>query len=126
MITVTVPETWQDLQIDVARILAECGMEAYIAHKIQSVRTEIEIDVFATEDVESRRYTIICECKRRKSSIPQETVHGVRTVMHDVGANKGFIISIGGFQSGAYAAAQAPTWNSSPGTSSRRSSNDCG
>jgi len=34
-------------------------------------------------------------------------VHGVRTVMQDVGANVGYIISTGGFQKGAYAAAAA-------------------
>ena len=107
MITIVVPDTWQDLQEQLARILRECGIEAHVGYEIQTVRTKIEIDVYAIETIAGRPNTIVCECKRWKSAVPQEVVHGVRTVMQDVGANVGYIISTAGFQKGAYAAADA-------------------
>lgn len=48
----------------------------------------------------------LCECKFWKRAAPQEIVHAFRTVLVDVGAHRGFIISSSGFQEGAYAAAR--------------------
>ena len=46
----------------------------------------------------------LCECKHWRRAVPQEVVHAFRTVMADVGAHRGFIISIAGFQEGAFEA----------------------
>jgi len=105
MITTTAPTTWQELQKQAALILTECGFEVEIEKVVTLVRGKAEIDVYAEETVQGRTYKILCECKLWKSAVPQDVVHAFRTVTADVGANKGYIISQNGFQSGAYAAA---------------------
>lgn len=106
MITSTLPTTWQDLQTEAARILEECGFTVELEKKIETVRGEVEIDVYAEEIVKGRKYRILCECKHWKSKVPQQIIHGFRTVVADIGANVGYIISLNGFQSGAFSAAE--------------------
>lgn len=105
MITERQPENWRDLQSEVARILAECGMQAEVEKTVTLARDVAEVDVVAVETVNGRTSTIFCECKLWKSSIPKNVVHGFRTVVQDGGANAGYIITSGGFQRGAFAAA---------------------
>lgn len=100
------PATWQDLQIMVAQILNECGLKVEIEKKVKSVRSEIEVDVFAEEQVFNRPYVVLCECKFWKSRVPQNIIHGFRTVLSDIGANVGYIISLAGFQSGSFEASE--------------------
>ncbi len=102
MITNKTPADWRDLQEQVASILEQCGLEVETEKKIQSVRGEVEIDVYATERIATRDYSILVECKYWKERIPQTIIHAFRTVVNDVGANIGYIISIHGFQSGSY------------------------
>ena len=106
MITSVRPVDWRDLQNQVARILSECGFKAEVEKKVVTARGEVEIDVFAEEDVKGRRYTILCECKLWQSSVPQSVIHGFRTVVSDIGAHRGYIISSSGFQSGATSASE--------------------
>lgn len=106
MITIEVPKTWQDLQRETARILEECGFTVEIEKKIQTVRGEVEIDVYAEEEVKGRKYTILVECKHWKSRVPQSVIHGFRTVVSDIGANVGYIVSLTGFQSGSFSASE--------------------
>jgi restriction system protein len=105
MITEKTPETWQQLQEWTAQILRECGWTAETDITVQTVRGAVEIDVHATEVVQGRQYITLIECKNWTARIPQAVVHGFRTVVADIGANTGYIISRAGFQSGAYEAA---------------------
>lgn len=95
------PDTWQDLQDKVCQILVQCHFSAEVGKKIESIRSEIEIDVFAKELIDDRQYSIICECKYWKSNIPQLYVHALRTVVNDTGVNKAYIITTSDFQKGA-------------------------
>ncbi|WP_192563878.1 restriction endonuclease [Pseudomonas gozinkensis] len=104
MISRNVPDSWQALQTEVGRILHECGFDVEVEKKTQAVRGAVELDVYAEETVRGRKYAIVCECKYWKSRIPQNVVHGFRTVVQDIGANIGYIISMEGFQSGAISA----------------------
>lgn len=106
MITSSTPEKWNDLQNEVGRLLEECGFTVEIEKKVQTVRGEVELDVYAQEEVKGRKYSIACECKHWKARIPQNVVHGFRTVIADIGANAGYIVSLAGFQEGAYKAAE--------------------
>lgn len=98
------PDSWQALQTEVGCILSECGFSVEVEKKFQSARGVVELDVYAEEAVRGRKYAIACECKYWKSRIPQAVVHGFRTVVQEIGANVGYIISMEGFQSGAVAA----------------------
>ncbi|RKE77971.1 restriction endonuclease [Chryseobacterium sp. AG363] len=100
-ITRTKPNSWQDLQIKVAQILERCGFEVTIEKKIKTVRGTVEVDVYADEIINGRNYVILCECKYWGTNIPQTTIHGFRTVISEIGANIGYVITTSNFQSGA-------------------------
>ena len=102
MITESEPKDWKDLQNQTGQILTESGLKVEIEKKVVSVRGEIEIDVFAIETINDREQIILIECKNWNNPIPQTVVHAFRTVMTDIGANTGYIVSKTGFQSGAY------------------------
>lgn len=106
MITSKTPTTWEDLQQQSARILAECGFEVEVEKVVKLARGKAEIDVYAEESLKGRKYVILCECKNWKSAVPQTVVHSFRSVMADTGAHKGYIISSAGFQSGSFEVAQ--------------------
>jgi hypothetical protein len=106
MITRTVPSTWQELQTEVARVLSECGFKAETSKTVSTVRGTVELDVYAEETVKGRRYSIACECKYWAARIPQSIVHGFRTVVADIGANIGYIVSKAGFQCGSFEASE--------------------
>jgi len=85
--------------------LQECGLHSEIEKDIQTVRGVVNIDVYA-EDYDSQPKIIyLIECKHWQSAVPKTIVHAFRTVVADYGANWGFIVSSGGFQSGAFEAA---------------------
>lgn len=115
MITSKFPQSRQDLQADVARLLAECDFDVEVEKTLAAARGVVEIDVYAEEQFRGRKYTIICECKFWQNRIPQNVIHGFRTVVSDIGANVGYIISLKGFQSGSFTASdltniQLVTW----------------
>lgn len=92
MLTTHIPADWRDLQTAVASILAQSGFSVQIEKVIQTVRGRAEIDVFGQEAVEGRTYTVLCECKNWAARVPQNVIHGFRTVIGDAGANLGYII----------------------------------
>lgn len=106
MITEKYPQTWQELQEWCAQILRESGWEAETEVTVGLVRGQAEIDVLAVETVRGREYKTLVECKNWASKVPQHVVHSFRTVVADVGANAGYIVSKAGFQAGAYKAAE--------------------
>jgi len=105
MITTQIPGDWRALQEGVARILRECGFSAQVEKTMSVARGQVEVDVYAEEQVKGRNYTILVECKNWRSAVPQSVIHSFRTVVADSGANLGYIVSAAGFQSGALTAA---------------------
>jgi len=95
------PNTWQDLQNKTYDILRQCKFSVEVCKPIKSIRSTIEIDVYAEEYIDNRKYTIICECKYWKTNIPQLYIHALRTVVNDIGVNKAYIITTSDFQKGA-------------------------
>ncbi|MEA5426399.1 restriction endonuclease [Arcicella lustrica] len=102
MITSSIPNTWSDLQDKVSDILTQCGFSVETEKTVQTVRGSVELDVYAIETIKGRKYSIICECKYWKSRIPQNVIHAFRSVVGDLGANVGYVISLNGFQKGAF------------------------
>jgi len=105
MISSRQPGGWQELQEDVGAVLRECGLTVEIEKRLDTARGTVQIDVYSEEVVNGRKYVILCECKHWKHSVPQNVIHGFRSVVADSGANLGYIISSAGFQSGAFSAA---------------------
>lgn len=111
LITSAVPEGWKDLETLVTAILNESGMDATHQVNLDLPRGNVDVDVYAEETVDGIVHRIVCECKNWKHNIPKEVVHAFRTVMQETGANRGYIISRMGFQSGAVEAAKATNVN---------------
>lgn len=98
---------WRDLQEKVRQLFAEMDYDAEVSRQVKLAgRGEKEIDVYVTDPHASYNKVYLVECKHWVSAVPQSVVHGFKTVMEEVGANTGFIVSKVGFQSGAYQAAQ--------------------
>lgn len=106
MISSRTPATWQELQVATAQVLAECGFTVELGKSIESARGKVEIDVYAEEIVRGRKYAIACECKHWRARIPQTVVHAFRTVVAEIGANVGYLISLEGFQTGSFRASE--------------------
>lgn len=75
--------------------------------RLKLPRGHVDVDVLAKEATHGIEHRIICECKDWGSNVPQEKVHAFRTVMHETGANRGYIVARKGFQVGAIEAAAA-------------------
>lgn len=106
MITNSVPYNWRNLQNQVAEILSQCGFSVEVEKTVTTSRGKVALDVYAEEEIKGRKYITVCECKYWKKNIPQAVVHSFRTVLHDLGANVGFVISLKGFQAGAKKASE--------------------
>ncbi len=107
MITKKFPTTWKGLQEDVVALLKECGFSVESPKVIQTPRGEVEVDVYAEEIINDRKYIIVCECKYWKKRVPKTVIHSFRTVISETGANIGYVISTKGFQSGAVIASKS-------------------
>jgi len=99
----------------VAQILTQCGFDVQVEKRLMSARGIVAIDVYAEEQIHGRKYSIACECKFWEARVPQTVIHSFRTVITEVGANLGLVISKNGFQPGSYAASdktnlQLVTW----------------
>nr|WP_263441305.1 restriction endonuclease [Klebsiella variicola] len=92
---------WKDLQNGVQRIFRNVGLYAEVEVNVETPRGSVNVDVLATDPRSVDKIRYIVECKNWGSSIPQTVVHSFTTVMHETGANIGFIISKHGFQHGA-------------------------
>ena len=67
--------------------------------------SEAKIHVFVTFARFGIPHLRILECKHWKTCIPKEKVMVLQAIVQDIGADKGFLLSEIGFQSGAIAAA---------------------
>ena len=111
------PTDWKDLQNKVSEILNNCGFKVETEKKTETARGKIELDVYAEETIKGRKYSIVCECKYWKSKIPQNVIHGFRTIINDLGCNIGYVITTSDFQSGSistteYTNIELLTWES--------------
>lgn len=95
------PKNWRDLQTGVQRIFRNVGLLAEVEVDLETPRGSVNVDVHTIDvrSVDKIRY--IVECKNWSSTVPQSVVHSFTTVMHETGANIGFIISKHGLQQGA-------------------------
>jgi hypothetical protein len=101
MIFDTAPTDWKNLQQKVHQAFIEMGCHAEEPKTISLVRGQKEVDVYVEDIVHGIKSVYLIECKYWNSDIPQDVIHGFRTVVSDSGANKGIIIAKKGFQSGA-------------------------
>lgn len=95
------PESWQDLQTGVKRLFRNVGLAADVEVDLETPRGTVNVDVCAVDRRSLDKIKYIVECKNWNATVPQSVVHSFTTVMHETGANIGFIVSKYGLQSGA-------------------------
>lgn len=100
------PESWQDLQELTAKLFMEMGCMPEVEKGVATARGSVEIDVYVQDPTYIPPLILLCECKYWSKRIPKHVVHAFRTVVSDLGANTGYVISKAGFQGGAIEAAK--------------------
>ena len=100
------PDTWRDLQQAVADVFSGDDYVVKVETTLQTVRSDVNFDVYAEKFVGGHKTTIVVECKHWKKNVDQSVVHALRTQILDLGAGDGYVVSSSGFQVGALEAAR--------------------
>ena len=101
----TVPE-WYQFQEQIKEHFISIGADAETNVSIPGVRTNHDIDVYVATKYLGEDITWLVEAKHWKTKVNKSQVLAFRTIVEDIGADRGFIVSTAGFQSGALEAAQ--------------------
>lgn len=97
---------WFIFQEDIKNHFESLGADAETNIRVQGVRTCHDIDVFIKTKFLGENITWIVEAKHWKNKVTRAQVLALRSIVDDTGADRGFIISVAGFQSGALEAAE--------------------
>jgi hypothetical protein len=97
---------WRQYQEDAAAFFRTLGLDAEVGRVIQGVRSQHEIDVYVSFEKWGIRQTWIVDCKDHKRQIEKAYVETLKSIVSEVGASLGFLISEVGFQPGAIEAAR--------------------
>lgn len=98
---------WYDFQEKICEHFKTLGFNSCTNKTIQGARTSHDVDVYSEIIIAGQKNIWIIEAKYWKNKISKLHVLGLRTIVDDIGANNGIIISTRGFQKGAIEA----TWN---------------
>lgn len=99
-------KTWTEYQQEVAAFFSTLGCEAKVEEVVKGARGKHKVDV-VVEFEQFRLHNLwAIECKLWKSNVPKKEVLTFQSIVHDIGADKGFVLSEKGFQAGAIACAQ--------------------
>lgn len=97
---------WFKFQEDIKIHFDSIGADADTNVRVRGVRTCHDVDVLVKTKFLGENITWIVEAKHWKSKVTKAQVLALRSIVDDIGADRGFIISIAGFQSGAFEAAE--------------------
>ncbi len=88
-------------QEDAAAFFQDFGLKAEVEALIVGARGSHRIDVWVTGLLGGFEIKWVVECKDWRSSIPKEKVLVLQSIVQDVGADRGWLLSEESFQSGA-------------------------
>ncbi|HGN1555825.1 TPA: restriction endonuclease [Pseudomonas aeruginosa] len=97
---------WFNYQEEAAAFFRGLGLDAHTNVTAQGVRTQHDIDVLVKMHHVGFDVTWVIECKHWKSKVSKLHVAGLRTIVQEIGADRGILLCEAGFQSGAIEAAQ--------------------
>ncbi len=98
---------WSDYQKKAAEFFSSLGLKTEIERKLEGARTVHAVDVYVSGNFSGVEFIWIVECKAWKNNIPKEKVMALTSIVQDIGADRGFLLSEVGFQSGAILAARS-------------------
>ncbi len=95
-------EPWEQYQHDTAELLRELGFTAVVNNSLAEPNGAVHaVDVSARKVLAGIDLLWIVECKLWNKRVPMSVVGTLRTIVNDVGADRGLLMSEQGFQSGA-------------------------
>ena len=97
---------WNDYQEEVADFFRTLGLAATTNATVEGVRGCHKVDVWVVSNRYGFEVNWLVECKFWQLAIPKEKVLALYQIAQDVGADRAFLLSESGFQSGAIKAAQ--------------------
>jgi len=93
--------TWRAYQEKVGKVFCDLGCNATVDTKVRGIRAMHKIDVWVTFRRFGLNHKWVIECKHWKTPITKEKVLALRSVVEDVGADRGLLVAESGFQPGA-------------------------
>jgi len=96
---------WRTYQQQAANFFRKLGFTAQVEHEVEGARGVHKVDAYIEGAIHGIPFKWIVECKAWNSNIPKEKVMALAAIVQDIGADKGFLLSETGFQSGAVRAA---------------------
>lgn len=97
---------WKQYQEQTAKFFRTLGCEAAVEVTVKGARAKHTIDVWVRFNKFGLETTWVVECKCWTSPVTKEKVLALKSVVEDVGADRGILISTAGFQSGAVHASE--------------------
>jgi restriction system protein len=97
---------WSDYQEETAAFFRSLGLDAQTNVSVPGARTQHDIDVLVKMHHVGFDVTWAIECKHWKSKVSKLHVMGLRSIVQEIGADRGILLCEAGFQSGAIEAAQ--------------------
>jgi hypothetical protein len=92
---------WRDYQRVTAELFSSFGLETAIDHTIEGARGAHDVDVWVTFKYLGLEIKWLIECKFWQTAVPKAAVLTLQQIAQDVGADRAFLMSETGFQSGA-------------------------
>lgn len=96
---------WREYQEQVAAFFRDLGLTAETDATVTGTRTHHDVDVLVEASVRGVPIRWIVECKHWQRRVSKLTVMGLRTIVTDTGADRGFVMNEKGYQKGALEAA---------------------
>ncbi|MBK8093871.1 MAG: restriction endonuclease [Verrucomicrobiaceae bacterium] len=93
--------TWNDYQEATATHFRQLGHSAETNQTVTGVRATHDIDVLVRSKTSAVECLWVVECKRWNRAVTKQCVLTLQQVVSDIGADRGFLLSESGFQSGA-------------------------
>jgi hypothetical protein len=98
--------SWSQYQEDAAGHFRRLGLQAETNVTLQGARSTHNVDVVVRFERAGIPHLWVVECKDYSRPVEREKSLALRTVVDDVGADRGFLLCERGFQRGAYEAVQ--------------------
>lgn len=97
---------WRAYQEEVAAYFSELGLQAETDMRMAGARADHDVDVVVRADLAGISILWLVECKHWKRRVTKAAVLTHQTIVADVGADRGIMMSEAGYQSGAINAAR--------------------
>jgi len=96
---------WREYQQRAADFFRRLGLTAIVEHEVEGARGHHAVNVYVEGLFHGIPLKWVVECKAWKTNVPKEKVMALSSIVQDVGADRGFLLSETGFQAGAIRAA---------------------